>query len=61
MNAIHQSQIVVARPPVPAKPVRISPPRLDQMHADAAIAAAIAQRDKLWSEAVRVAGGMVQS
>lgn len=61
MNAIHQFQIVVARPPVPVKPVRLSPPRLDQIHAEQAIAAAIAQRDKVWSEAVRAAGGMVLS
>lgn len=59
MNAMHQFQIVVAHPPAPAKPVRLSPPRLDQMHADAAIAAAIAKRDKEWSDAVRVAGGGV--
>lgn len=61
MNAIPQIQIVVARPTLPAKPVRLSPPRLDQIHTEAAIAAAIALRDKQWSQAVRAAGGCVQS
>jgi hypothetical protein len=60
MNAMYQIGITVQRPAQPAKVVRISPPRLDQMRTDAAIAAALAQRDKLWSEAVRVAGGSVE-
>jgi hypothetical protein len=61
MNAMYQIGITVQRPARPAKKARLCPPTLDMMRTDAAVAAAIAQRDKLWSEAVRVAGGMVQS
>lgn len=61
MNAIQQVQILVVRPTVPTKPVRLSPPRLDQIHTETAIAAAVALRDKQWSQAVRAAGGCVQS
>lgn len=61
MNAMYQIGITVQRPAQPIKVIRRSPPTLDMMRTDAAVAAAIAQRDKLWSEAVRVAGGVVQS
>ncbi len=60
MNAIQQIKIVVVRPTVPAKPVRVTPPRLDQIHTETEIAAAVALRDKQWSQAVRAAGGCVQ-
>lgn len=60
MNAIQQIQVVVVRPTLPPKPVRRSPPRLDQIHTEAAIAAAVALRDKQWSQAVLTAGGSVQ-
>lgn len=59
MNAIQSYDIIVRRPALPQKPIRISPPTLDQMRTDAAIVAAIARRDKEWSDAVRVAGGGV--
>ncbi|MCF7536198.1 hypothetical protein [Pseudomonas petrae] len=59
MNAMYQIGITVQRPAQPAKKVRLCPPTLEMMRTDAAILAAIAQRDKLWSEAVRIAGGEV--
>lgn len=61
MNAMHKIDLIVLRPAQRAKPVRVSPPTLDQMRTEAAIVAALTQRDKLWSEAVRAAGGVVQS
>jgi hypothetical protein len=61
MNAMYQIGITVQRPARPVKAPRLCPPTLDMMRLEAAVTAAIAQRDKAWSEAVRVAGGMVQS
>lgn len=60
MNAIQSFDIIVRRPALPQKPIRISPPTLEMLRTEAAIVAAIAKRDKEWSQAIRAAGGGVQ-
>ena len=60
MNTLRNISVSVRTPAMPAKPIRHAVPRLDMLQADAAIEAAIANRDKHWVEAIWKAGGSVQ-